>query len=217
MKIVPAILSRPPIVLFCITSTVETRCTIVELHFCLRSLRYLSLTVILEFVSIKCYLQIFEKKQKKVYMLHVKTHDKDHVRCRYCVGVGWGGYCRVTKKKTTNIWVELRVVWASANVNGVAANVGFSFLIKVSFVGLFVFVNMMVYCSVNPPTAFLFCKNTLSVLQNKICKCWRKLNGKLMYVINWICLLYVWNYSKKRLKKNYSAWIFMNYRKSTNV
>lgn len=101
MRIVPAILSRPPIVLFCITSTVETRCTIVELHFCLRSLRYLSLTVILEFVSIKCYLQIFEKKKKtkKVYMLHVKTHDKDHVRCRYCVGVG--GATAELQKKTT--------------------------------------------------------------------------------------------------------------------
>lgn len=194
MEILPAILSRPPIVLFCITSTVETRCTIVELHFCLRSLRYLSLTVTLEFVSIKCYLQIFKKKKqtKKVYMLHVKTHDKDHVRCRYCVG---GGLLQLQKEKT-NIWVELRVR-ASASVKGVAANVDFSFLIKVSFVGLFVFVNMMISCSVNPPTAFLFCKNTLSVLQNRICKCWRKLNGKLMYVINWICLLYVWNYSKK--------------------
>lgn len=200
MKIVPAILSRPPIVLFCITSTVETRCTIVELHFCLRSLRYLSLTVILEFVSIKCYLRIFEKKPKKVYMLHVKTHDKDHVRCRYCVGVGVGGATAGLQKKNPYIWVELRVVRASASVNGVATNVGFSFFIKVSFVGLFVFVNMMISCSVKPPTptAFLFCENTLSVFQNRICKCWRKLNGKLMYVINWIRLLYVWNYSKKK-------------------
>lgn len=217
MKIVPAILSRPPIVLFCITSTVETRCTIVELHFCLRSLRYLSLTVILEFVSIKCYLQIFKKKTTKK-SIYVACQNPWQRSCEVQILCwGGGGYCRVTKK-TTNIWVELRVVRASASVNGVAANVGFSFLIKVSFVGLFVFVNMMVNCSVNPPTAFLFCKNTLSVLQNRICKCWRKLNGKLMYVINWICLLYVWNYSKKkRLKKNYSAWIFMNYRKSTNV
>lgn len=83
--------------LFCITSTVETRCTIVELHFCLRSLRYLSLTVTLEFVSIKCYLQIFKKN--KVYMLHVKTHDKDHVRCRYCVGVR-GATAEFQKKRT---------------------------------------------------------------------------------------------------------------------
>lgn len=70
-----------------------------------------------------------------------------------------GGYCRVTKK-TPNIWVESRVAWASANVNGVAANVGFSFLIKVLFVGLFVFVNMMISCSVDSPPAFLFCENT---------------------------------------------------------
>lgn len=41
-----------------------------------------------------------EKKTKKVYMLHVKTHDKDHVRCRYCVGVG-GATAELQKKNLT--------------------------------------------------------------------------------------------------------------------
>lgn len=41
-----------------------------------------------------------------------------------------------------------------------------------------------------------FFYTTLCVLQNRICKCWLKLNGKLMYVIkiDWPCLLYVLTY-----------------------
>lgn len=59
-----------------------------------------------------------------------KTHDKYHVnklRCRYCVG---GNYCRVTK----NMFELNRDRLSFSKVNGVAANVGFSFLIKVLFV-----------------------------------------------------------------------------------
>lgn len=73
---------------------------------------------------------------------------------------GAGGLLQ-SYKKNPNIWVESRVAWASANVNGVAANVSFSFLIKVLFVGLFVFVNMMIYCSVDPPPQLFYFAKTL--------------------------------------------------------
>lgn len=60
---------------------------------------------------------------------------------------------------------------------------------------------MMISCFV-APQLFLFRKNTLSALQNRICKVLKEnLNGKLMYVINRIieiCLLYVWNHFKKQ-------------------
>lgn len=74
----------------------------------------------------------------------------------------FGGTTAEFKKKQLTFQLN-GVVGASANVKGVAANVGFSFLIKVLFVGLFVFVNMMISCSVTPQL-FYFAKTTLSVL-----------------------------------------------------
>lgn len=69
----------------------------------------------------------------------------------------FGGTTAEFKKKKQLTFHLNGVVGASANVKGVAANVGFSFLIKVLFVGLFVFVNMMISCSVTPQL-FYFAK-----------------------------------------------------------
>lgn len=78
------------------------------------------------------------------------------------------------------ILVELIFLRApNGGVERVAENVGFSsFDQEVLFVGLFVFVSFSCRHLPPPPDPFDLAKNTFSVIQNRICKCWLKLNGK---------------------------------------
>lgn len=100
-----------------------------------------------------------------------------------------------------------------------AANVDFSRFDKVSFVGLFVFVNMIINCFIlPPPPLFILLKHFVCVSKTKK-KCWLKLNGKLMYIIemNWSRLLYVLNYWEKKIKKRITVpgYLWIIYRKHT--